>query len=311
MPWRDHPDNPLLRPRWWSWIVGDPSLLSPAQTPDGSWRMFCNNVQGIYHYRSEDGLSWRLVQRIAAGGFRAWALVHEGTTHLWYQRFHSLWRRSVMVHRSSRDLERWTEPTEALRPELPWEGAHVSNACVLPAPEGGWWMYYSADQVFLKDMGFWEPKHISRAWAPAPEGPWEKHGEPVLGPEPGHRFRDAGAGAIKVYGGLLEGAWAGFQNGIYKDERGRSASAILLLRSPNGLSWEEHPDNPIIAPSGDEPRWRRAHVYQMDVKRVGDALWMYYNARDGWMIGVERVGLAILDDARELWAGAPTRSGST
>jgi hypothetical protein len=162
-------------------------------------------------------------------------------------------------------------------------------------------MYYSADLVYLPDMGFSEPKAISRAWAPAPEGPWTKHGEPILGPEPGHRFRAAGAGAMKVYAGLLDGWFAAFENGIYRDGRGRSGSAILLLRSRDGVAWEEHPDNPILAPSGGDPRWRRAHVYQLDVKRVGDALWMYYNARDGWMIGVERIGLAVLADARELW----------
>jgi hypothetical protein len=302
MTWRDHPDNPLLRPRWWSWIVGDPSVLSPEQTPDGSWRMFCNNVQGIYHYRSEDGLRWRLVQRIDANGFRAWVLPWGGRFHLYYQRFHRLWQASRIVHRASEDLLSWSEARVALRPELPWEGDHVSNSCVLAAPDGGCWHYYSADLVYLPDMGFSEPKHIGRAWAPAPEGPWEKRSEPILGPEPGHRFRDAGAGALKVYGGLLEGAWAGFQNGIYRDERGRSASAILLMRSPDGVAWEEHPDNPILAPSGGEPRWRRAHVYQMDVKRVGDTLWMYYNARDGWRIGVERIGLAVLADASALWS---------
>jgi hypothetical protein len=40
----------------------------------------------------------------------------------------------------------------------------------------------------------------------------------------------------------------------------------------------------------------------VDVKRVGEALWMYYNARDGWRFGVERIGLAILEDASTLWA---------
>lgn len=309
MSWADHTSNPLVRPRWWSWIVGDPSVLSPVQTPDRSWRMFCNNVQGIYHYRSDDGLRWRLVQRIDHNGFRAWVLPWRGRFHLYYQRFHRLWQASVMVYRSSDDLESWSSAETVLRPELTWEGANVSNACVLPAPEdtpsakGGLWMYYSADLVYLKDMGFSEPKWISRAWAPGPEGPWRKLGEPILGPEPGHRFRAGGAGAMKVYTGLLDGHLAGFQNGIYRDEGGRSASAILLLRSPDGLVWEEHPANPIIAPSGGEPRWRRAHVYQMDVKRVGEALWMYYNARDGWMIGVERIGLAVLEDADTLWAG--------
>ena len=301
MPWIDHPDNPLVRPRWWSWLVGDPCVLSPTQTPDGSWRMFCNNVQGIYQYRSPDGIRWSYVQRIDANGSRAWVFPHDGKFYLYYQRFHRLWQRSRIALRVSDDLERWSDWSVTLAPELAWEGGNVSNACVLPAPDGGFWLYYSADLVYLKDMGFSEPKHISRAWAPSPAGPWQKHGSSILGPTPGHRFRDQGAGAMKVYAGLLDGHLAGFQNGIYEDDQGRSASAILLLRSRDGLDWEEHPDNPIISPSGGEPRWRRAHVYQMDVKRAGDSLWMYYNARDGWMIGVERIGLAVLEDAAALW----------
>ena len=35
MSWQDHPANPLVRPRWWSWLVGDPCVLTPSQTPDG------------------------------------------------------------------------------------------------------------------------------------------------------------------------------------------------------------------------------------------------------------------------------------
>ncbi len=282
--------------------MGDPCVLPPERCPDGRWRLFCNNVQGIYQYVSGDGLSWELEQRVAAAGFRAWVIPWDDRYHLFYQRFHSLFRRSVLVHRSSDDLRRWSEARAVLRPELPWEGSHVSNACVLPAPEGGLWMYYSADQVYLPDMGFWEPAVIARAWAPAPEGPWRKREEPVLGPEPGHPFREAGAGAMKVYADLLDGWLTGFQNGIYRDAQGRSTSAILLLRSRDGIRWEEHPANPILAPSGGEPRWRRAQVYQMDVLRVGSGLWMYFNARDGWRLGVERIGLSILEDATELWS---------
>ncbi|MFH1463533.1 MAG: hypothetical protein ABIO70_04030 [Pseudomonadota bacterium] len=301
MSWQDHPASPLIRPRWWSWIAGDPSVLTPAETPDGAWRLVCNNVQGIYQYRSDDGLCWELVQRVDPLGFRPWILAHDGAFWLCYQRFHRLFSRSVLVARHSTDLLRWSPAAVVLRPELAWEGAHVSNPCVLPAPEGGFWLYYAADQVFLEDMGFWEPAAVSRAWGPTPAGPWEKHGSPVLGPEPGHRFRDRGAGALKVYAGLLDGYYAGFQNGIFRDTAGRSGSAVLLLRSRDGLTWEEHPDNPIIAPGSEAPRWRRAQVYQLDVAPVGEALWMFVNGRDGWRFGVERVGLCVLPRLGELW----------
>ena len=39
-------------------------------------------------------------------------------------------------------------------------------------------------------------------------------------------------------------------------------------------------------------RYEKALVYALDVRRVGDQYWMYFNARDGWFLGKERIGLA-------------------
>ena len=39
----------------------------------------------------------------------------------------------------------------------------------------------------------------------------------------------------------------------------------------------------------------------MDLKRVGNELWMWYNGRDGWRLGRERIGLSILPEADRLW----------
>lgn len=302
MYWKDHPRNPLVGPRWWSWLAGDPCVLSPEATPDGHWWMFANEVTGIYARRSADGIRWHLAGRLSTLGNRPWVLPHEGRWYLYYQDFRRLWTRSRIVCRTSEDLRHWSRPRTVLHPDLPWEGHDLSNACVFPR-DGAFWMYYSANAVFLRDMGFSEPSHVSLARAAHPLGPWKKLGEPVLAPEPGHRFRERGAGALKVYPDLLPGWLVGFENGIYRDDRGRSGSAILLLRSRDGLRWEDHPENPILSPSGGEPRWRRAHVYQLDVVPVGDALWMYYNARSGWRFGVERIGLAVLEDRARLWEG--------
>lgn len=299
MQWQDHPSNPVLGPRWWSWLVGDPSVLEPARSPDGRWHLFANNLTGIYQYVSTDGVGWRLLRRVDMEGNRPWIVRDEGRYYLHYQKFSRFWRRSRIVVRTSEDCARWSAPVDALAPDLPWEGSHTSNPCLLQR-DGRWWLYYSANLVYLEDMGFSEPSHISVATGPGPLGPWRKHGSPILGPTPGHPFRERGAGALKVYDGLLpDGTLAGFENGIFRDGGGRSGSAILLLRSRDGLTWEEHPDNPILAPAGQG--WRRAHVYQLDVKRVGGELWMWYNARDGWRFGVERIGLAILANADRLW----------
>ena len=103
-------------------------------------------------------------------------------------------------------------------------------------------------------------------------------------------YRNRGAGAIKVIYDKDRGLFYGFNNGIYLDGEGRTRSAILLLSSKDGLSWDYAWPEPIVAPEGDG--WKRALVYQLDVKRVGDEMWMYYNARSGWRFGKERIGLA-------------------
>lgn len=313
MPFVDHPENPLLTARWWNWLVGDPSVLLPEEAPDGRWHLFANNVTGIYACTSDDGVHWRYRCRVDWNGNRPWVIRADGRYHLYYQRFHALFQRSRLVVRTSPDLRGWSAPATVLEPTLPWEGQHVSNACVLPR-DGRWWLYYSANLVHLDDMGFSEPAFISVAYSDRPDGPFERHGEPLFGPDPTHRFRAAGAGAIKVYDHLIPGWLAGFQNGIYRDPTGRAGSAVLLLRSTDGLRWEEHPSNPILAPSGGEPAWRRAHVYQLDVKRVGDDLWVWYNARSGWRFGVERIGLAVRRGTGDLWEGelgeGPARTGA-
>jgi hypothetical protein len=62
------------------------------------------------------------------------------------------------------------------------------------------------------------------------------------------------------------------------------------MSSADGLSWDQVYPEPIVEPDGDG--WKKALVYQLDVKRVGDEMWMYYNARSGWRFGRECIGLA-------------------
>jgi hypothetical protein len=64
----------------------------------------------------------------------------------------------------------------------------------------------------------------------------------------------------------------------------------MLLKSDNGTDWTQVHEEPIIKP---EPGWKRALVYALDIKYDDDRAYLYYNARDGWFIGSERIGLSI------------------
>jgi hypothetical protein len=165
----------------------------------------------------------------------------------------------------------------------------VGNPCLVRF-EDCYLLYYSAGVVFLRDLGFCEPRYVAVARADSPRGPFQKEGRPMIAPDASDPYLNRGAGAIKVIRDPANGRYLGFNNGIYRDPDGRSRSAILLLASNDGLSWERLYEDPIVAPGGDG--WKKALVYQLDVHRVGDEIWMYFNARSGWRFATERIGLA-------------------
>lgn len=91
------------------------------------------------------------------------------------------------------------------------------------------------------------------------------------------------------------GQYLGFQNGIYVDEHGVSGSAILLLKSADGITWSR-PTEPILKPTSG---WMRSHVYALDVKRRDKTWYLYFNARDDWhwTRGKEKIGLLLGEEA--------------
>jgi len=79
-----------------------------------------------------------------------------------------------------------------------------------------------------------------------------------------------------------------FNNGIYRDAQNKSRSAIFLWHTVDGFTWEQKTEA-IIAP---EPGWKNAFVYAFDCVAHDGQFRLYYNARDGWFKGSERIGLA-------------------
>lgn len=290
--WVDYPGNPLIRPPSPEFLLGDPSVVLPGDSPDGRWHMFANTLLGVQHYTSGDGLDWAR-HRVIGPGFRVNVVNEGGAFYMFYEHFGVPQFRSHVAVRRSRDLWRWTRPEKVLIPTLPWEGGSISrnvgNPCVLKTGDG-FRLYYSAGVVFHRDLGFCEPRHIGVANASAIMGPYEKSTRPMLPMDPEDPYRNRGAGAIKVYYEEDSGRYMGFNNGIYLDAQGRTRSAILLLSSEDGLTWDAVGNDPVVRPEGDG--WKRALVYQLDVKRVGGEMWMYYNARSGWRFGRECIGLA-------------------
>ncbi len=293
--WQEFPGNPLIQPPDGETLIGDPTVLAPSETPDGQWHLFANSLAGIHAYDSADGLSWQPLglTLFGLGAIRPFVLRDGGLYHLFFEQYDSA-THSTIQHVTSADLATWSTPTTALEPALPWEQealATVGNPYVTLRRDG-WWLYYSASTVHLDDAGFDEPRYIGVARAATLAGPWQKQPQPISGPNPQVAWRNLGAGSMKLLDDELGGQRIALQNGIYLDAAGHSRSAIAVLASPDGVVWTEVCPAPVLAPHGTG--WEAALVYAFDTARTGDTLRLYFNARDGWVDGVERIGLAQL-----------------
>ncbi|MBZ0253956.1 MAG: glycosyl hydrolase family 43 [Candidatus Methylomirabilis sp.] len=292
--WTDHPANPLLAPPFPEQIIADPTFLPPGQAPDGRWHLFAHAIlTGVHHYTSEDGVAWTDNPPALLGLARIRPyLFREGPTYyLFYEALTDYYHSHIEV-RTSADLFAWSEPTTVLEPEYEWErGAlFTTGNPFLLKRDGAYWLYYSADGVFLHDALYFEPKYVGVARGPTPLGPFAKEPLPLIGPSAADPELNLGAGSIKLLDGPVAGRWVAFNNTIYNDADGNSRSAVRGVEQADGLAWEKACAAPVVAPEGDG--WKRSFVYAFDVRPAGGALRMYYNARSGWFVGTERIGLA-------------------
>ncbi|GHT63989.1 hypothetical protein FACS189451_11280 [Bacteroidia bacterium] len=307
--WQDLPENPLIDPTsdvLPDLVIGDPQIILPGEF-DAQWHAFYHGFSHddtgwytwFFHSASEDGLHWTEVSR-EQGEIGIQYMFCDGDRWIQYytcttsetnipelkEKYHTIVRA-----RTTRDFVNWTDPVDIIYPETPAErdgySIQARNPCVILLPDGRYRMYYSAGTVFLPDAGYEEPKYIFCAEADNPLGPFKKLGEPILAPDINLPYRNYGCGGFKAYG-YGEG-YIAFYNPIYIDSEQKSRSEIRMLVSDDGLSWKEADCNPIATPQ-PAIAWRSAIIYQLDVIHWEDALLMYFNAREGWRGGAERIG---------------------
>ncbi|GAP72300.1 family 20 glycosylhydrolase [Candidatus Symbiothrix dinenymphae] len=310
--WKDLPENPLIDPEVYGLqelVIGDPQILLPGKFDD-KWHAFFHGFSHdtkwhswFFHSVSKDGLHWADashaegeigVQYIFCDGDR-WIQYYSATTE--YKDPKTGKQYHVVIRaRTTTDFKTWSEPVTLVVPDLPKEreGPRIEarNPCVILLPDGRYRMYYSGGTVFLNDAGYEEPKNIFCAEADNPLGPFIKREEPILEPDVNLPFRNFGCGGFKVFG--YKKGYVAFYNPIYIDAEGKSRSEIRLLSSDDGLQWKEADCNPIVKPDANIP-WRSAIIYQLDVVHWENSLLMYFNAREGWRGGAERIGAVKLN----------------
>lgn len=282
--------TPILKPFNGSIVVADPSMLTPDNSHDGKWHMFCHTTFGIHHFVSDDGIDFCHINKIANRAMRPNINRIGGRYYLFYERTSPLimnalnvvnavkWKSEIYVVESL-DLISWSEPRPAITDAKGFEksdrGSSISNPFLL-RENGKNRIYFSCGLTFIKDCGFCEPTYISYAESGNITSGYNCAESPIISPDKNNPYLNLCSGCLKVY--KLKDGYIGIQNGLYEKD-GHSHSAIILLTSQDGLSFKF--EKMLVEPAViDGKNWMKQFVYASHLVRYGNTLRLYFNARD-------------------------------
>ncbi len=283
-------NRPILKPFHGSFVVADPSMLTPDNCHDGKWHMFFHTTFGIFHFVSNDGIDFKKVQKVTNRAMRPNINCIDGKYYLFYERtrplfFNALnvvnavrWKSEIYVVEST-DLLNWSEPRPVITNTRDYEnserGMSISNPFLLQE-NGVNRLYYSCGLTYIKDCGFCEPTHISYAESKRVDSGYISAKKPLISPDKNDPYLNLCSGCLKVY--KLNDGYIGIQNGIYEKD-GKSHSAIILLTSADGLKFEF--SKVLVEPAViDGNDWMKQFVYASHLVKYGNTLRLYFNARD-------------------------------
>lgn len=283
-------NNPIIKPFDKSFVVADPSLLTPDNAHDKKWHMFFHTNFGIYHFISDDGISFSKVKRILPRAMRPNINYINGTYYLFYERTAPLivnaltlvnlakWHSEIYVIKSS-DLIHWSKPKKVIGNTRDFEkserGLSISNPYLLHDGDE-FVLYYSCGLTFIKDCGFCEPTYISYAKSNKVDCNYISATEPIISPDIKSHYLNLCSGCLKIY--KVKDGYVGFQNGIF-DENGKSKSAIIMLSSKDSRKFDF--EKVVLQPQMDNGKnWMNQFVYASHLVKYENKLRLYFNARD-------------------------------
>ena len=180
---------------------------------------------------------------------------------------------------TSKNLKEWSKPFLVIGKTRDYEecdyGIAISNPFLINT-ESGYRMYYSCGQTFIKDCGFCEPTHISFAESNNITNGYTSREKPIISPDKNIPYLNLCSGCLKVY--KLKDCYIGLQNGLF-EENGKSHSAIMLLKSDDGVNFNFV--KPFLVPQtqGDS-NWMAQYVYACCLTYYKGKLRLYFNARN-------------------------------
>lgn len=296
--------SPVIKPFDGSFIVADPSVLTPDNCHDGMWHMFFHTNLGVYHFVSGDGVHFEKKQKVVKRAMRPNINYVGGRYYLFYERTRTLlanalnvvnavrWKSEIYVTESD-DLENWSEPRLVLGNTKEFEKSHRGTALSNPfllQKESTSRLYYSCGMTYIDDCGFCEPTHISYAESQHITDGYVSAEKPLISPDKKNPYLNLCSGCLKVY--ELKDGYIGLQNGIFEKD-GKSHSAIFLMTSDDGLDFrfEKMLIEPCVIDGKD---WMKQFVYASHLVRYENKLRIYFNARNvaNPILGRECIGYA-------------------
>ena len=294
--------NPIIKNPPSSFVIADPSVLTPDVSHDGKWHLFCHTFFGVHHYESNDGINFEKKQKVAKRAMRPNINLIDGRYYLFYERtrppvINALtligfkWKSEIYCIESS-DLKSWSEPYLVLGNTRDFEndenGSALSNPFLLNV-DGTNRLYYSCGQTFIKDCGFCEPRHINFAESKDINKNYTARTKPIISPDKNIPWLNLCSGCLKVY--KLKDCYIGLQNGIFEKD-GKSHSAIMLLKSEDGINFEFV--RPFLTPQKcGSNNWMAQYVYACCLTYHEGKLRLYFNARNvsNNLTGRESIGV--------------------
>lgn len=299
---RLYENNPVIKNPPSSFVVADPSVLTPDESHDKKWHLFCHTFFGVYHYKSDDGISFNRVQKIVKRAMRPDINRIDGKYYLFYERTRPVvlnalslvgvkWKSEIYAVESD-DLISWSQPRLVLGNTREYErdenGSALSNPFLIKN-EDGYRLYYSCGQTFIKDCGFCEPRHISFAESRRKADGFVARKAPIISPDKSIPWLNLCSGCLKVY--RLKDCYIGLQNGIYEKD-GKSHSAIMLLKSDDGVKFD-YVKHLLVPQKCGESNWMAQYVYACCLTYYEGRLRLYFNARNvsNNLTGRESIGI--------------------
>ncbi len=286
---RLYENNPILKNPFNSFVIADPSVLTPDVSHDGKWHLFCHTFFGVYRYESDEGISFKNTGKIVNRAMRPNINYIDGKYYLFYERtrpviFNLLslvgakWKSEIYCVESTNLID-WTKPYLVIGKTRDYEeyknGFAISNPFLMNT-ENGYRMYYSCGQTFIPDCGFCEPTHVSFAESENVTSGYISRKEPIISPDKNVEYLNLCSGCLKVY--KLKDCYIGLQNGLFEKD-GKSHSAIMLLKSQDGVNFEFV--KPFLVPGiQGNSKWMAQYVYACCLTYYKGKLRLYFNARN-------------------------------